>query len=187
MTPVRCFVAAEPSREAREDLHRLQARLRAEGLECRWVSLEGLHVTVKFLGEVEAGTFDAVRGTLAHPLGVGPPLRLAASGVGAFPTPQRARVLWAGLEGDVAGLARAALAVEARLEPLGIPREARPFRAHITLGRARGPAGIPRAGRALEAEAGYRGPAFAPGALVLYESRLRPGGPEYVPRLTIPL
>ncbi|MFU8857562.1 MAG: RNA 2',3'-cyclic phosphodiesterase [Deferrisomatales bacterium] len=184
---VRCFVAADPSPEAREDLVRLQRRLGAAGLACRWVATGALHLTVKFLGEVEAATFEKALEVLGRPLGVGGPLQLAASGVGAFPSPQRARVIWAGLSGDAGALARAAFSVEARLEPLGIPREGRPFRAHVTLGRARGPGGISGARDALEAEAGHRGPSFEVRALVLYESRLRSGGPQYVPRLSIPL
>ncbi|MEW6488018.1 MAG: RNA 2',3'-cyclic phosphodiesterase [Thermodesulfobacteriota bacterium] len=187
MSRVRCFVAADLSPEARDDLGRLQGRLRARGVECRWVTPAAVHLTLKFLGEVEPETFGALREALERPLGLGGPLQLAAAGVGAFPSPQRARVLWAGVDGDVAPLARAALEVEARAEPLGIAREARRFRAHLTLGRARGPSGIRGASEALEDEAHYRGPPFTVGALVLYESRLRPGGPEYVPQATIPL
>lgn len=187
MSSVRCFVAADLSPEAREDLGRLQGRLRKAGLACRWAAPEALHLTLKFLGEVSPETFAAVREALTPPLGVGGPLRLAAAGVGAFPSPQRARVVWAGLTGDVAPLARAALTVEARAETLGIARESRPFRPHLTLGRARSPEGIRGAREALEEEAPYRGPAFCVDELVLYESRLRPGGPEHLPRLAIPL
>jgi len=96
-------------------------------------------------------------------------------------------VVWAGLEGDVGALARAALTVEARAEALGIPREARPFRPHLTLGRAKDPGGIRNAERAIESEGEYRGPAFVVNELVFYESRLRPEGPEYLPKLTIAL
>jgi len=187
MNPVRCFVAADLTPDAREDLGGLQVRLRKAGVECRWVLPAALHLTLKFLGEVAPETFEALRNALTPPLGVGGPLQLAAAGVGAFPSPQRARVVWAGLTGDVATLARAALTLEARVEALGFPREARPFRAHLTLGRSRGPGGLQGAEKLLATEATYRGPAFPVGALVLYESRLRPQGPEYLPRLSIPL
>lgn len=191
MNRVRCFVAAELSAEAREDLAGLQARLRdhlrGQEAPCRWVAPQALHLTLKFLGEVEPDTFAALERALVRPLGVAGPLRLEAAGVGAFPSVRRARVVWAGLEGDVALLAQAALAVEARAEPWGIPREGRFFRPHLTLGRARDPSGIPGAEGALAQEAGYRGPPFAVEALVLFESLLGPGGPRYVPRATIPL
>ncbi len=187
MSSVRCFVAADLTAEAREDLGRLQDRLRRAGLECRWAAPEALHLTLKFLGEVSPETFAALREALALPLGVGGPLHLAAAGVGAFPSPQRVRVVWAGLTGDVAPLARAALTVEARVEPLGIAQESRPFRPHLTLGRARNPEGIRGAQELLAAEGPYRGPEFSVSGLVLYESRLRPQGPEHLPRLAIAL
>jgi len=184
---VRCFVAAELPAETRDDLGRLQERLRRLDLACRWVAPEAMHLTLKFFGHLPAETFESLREALAAPLGIGGPLRIEAVGVGAFPNVRRARVLWTGLGGDVAGLARAALTVEARGEALGIPREVRPFRPHLTLARTRDPGGIRGAGGALETEGGYRGPAFTVGRLVLYESRLRPQGPEYLHRLTIAL
>ena len=187
MSDVRCFVAADLPAEVQADLGRLQERLRGQGLACRWVAPETMHLTLTFFGHLAAATFEAVRDVLASPLGLGGPLRIELAGVGAFPAARRARVIWAGLEGDVAGLARAALTVEARSEAVGIPREARPFRGHITLARARSPAGIQGAERALASEADYRGPAFSVGELVLYESHLRPEGPQYLRRLTIPL
>lgn len=184
---VRCFVAADFPPEVREDLGRLQERLRKRSLDLKWVRPESMHLTLKFLGEVPGETFEALLEALETPLGGGGPLRLAPSGLGAFPSTRRARVLWVGLEGDVAPLARLALEIEARVEPLGIPREGRPFAPHLTLGRARGPAGVPGLEAALETEIGYTGPTFTVGALTLYESRLRPQGPAYIPRQTIAL
>jgi 2'-5' RNA ligase len=146
-----------------------------------------MHLTVKFLGRLPVETFEALRRALARPLGLDGPLQIGPAGFGAFPSPRRARVMWAGLSGDVAGLARAALVVEARAEALGIPREARPFHPHLTLARARDPRGIQRVERAIDVEGGYRGPAFTVHELVLYESRLHPHGPEYLRRLTIAL
>lgn len=187
MSGVRCFVAADLPADLRDELGRLQKRLAACGLAVRWVSTEAMHLTVRFLGELAPRAFEDVAAALTAPLEVGGPCRLEPGKLGAFPTPRRARVLWVDIGGEVATLARAALLLEARLEPLGIPRELRPFRPHLTLGRARGPSGILGAERALEAEGAFAGPAFTVDRLILYESRLRPGGPSYVPRGTIPL
>ncbi len=187
MSDVRCFVAAELPVAVRTDLGLLQRRLQSLGLACRWVKPETMHLTFKFFGHLPADTFDALRGALAPPLGAGGGRRIEPAGIGAFPTARRARVVWVGLEGDVAPLARAALTLEARAEALGIPREARPFRPHLTLGRAKDPSGIRHVERAVEIEGAYRGPAFQVDELVLYESRLGPGGPAHLPRLTIPL
>lgn len=187
MSRIRCFVAADLPEAVRDDLQALQRRLRARGLDARWAGTQALHLTVKFLGEIEPAVFRRVEDALAAPLEVGGPIDLRPAGLGAFPSAARARVIWVGLAGDTAALARAALAVESRLEPLGIAREVRPFHPHLTLGRARAAGGVPGAAEALEADRDYEGPPFALTGLVLYESRLLPGGPRHTPRLTIPL
>ncbi len=186
MKPVRCFLAAPLPGPVREDLGRVQQRLDRAGVRARWVRPDRMHLTVRFLGELESDRFAAVLDALTAPLEVRGPLRLAPDGLGAFPSPARARVVWAGFTGDRSALARAALEVEARLEPLGLPRERRPLRPHLTLGRFRVPP--PRGiGAAVEAVGPYRGPGFAVTEFVCYESRLHPTGPEYIPRGAVAL
>ncbi|MBI5014683.1 MAG: RNA 2',3'-cyclic phosphodiesterase [Deltaproteobacteria bacterium] len=187
MSAIRCFLAADLPEEVKGDLARLRLRLASRRVDLRWVAPGSMHLTLKFLGELSPETFDAVATALDPPLDTGGPLRLAPRGLSAFPTPRRARVLWVGLEGDVAALARVALTLEARAEAAGVPREARPFRPHLTLGRAKSPGGAPGLADALAAEEGYAGPAFSISEIVLYESRLRPEGTLYIPRKTLPL
>lgn len=187
MGVIRCFVAAELPEAVQRELGELQGRLRAGRMDLRWVSPSRMHLTLKFLGEVSEKTFDAVCGVLEDPLGVPSPIRVSLRGVGAFPSLHRARVLWVGLAGDLALLARAALTVEAKVEELGIPREARPFSPHLTIGRSRMPSGLPGLEGLLQAEADYAGPDLEIDRLVLYESRLRPEGPLYLARKTIVL
>lgn len=184
---IRAFVAAELPESVREELGDLAARLRARGVRARWVLPDRMHITVRFLGEIPPERFEAVREALAPPLPVAGPIRLTPAGLGAFPPRGRARVLWVGLEGDTAALGRCALEVETRLEDLGFLRETRPFRPHITLGRARGPGGIPGLERLGPAERSYRGTAFEVAHLTLFESRLGPGGPDYIERGRAPL
>lgn len=187
MSRIRCFVAVALPEAVREDLGALQGRLRKHGADLRWVAPESMHLTLKFIGEVEPDVFEAVGEALAPPLAEEDRAELAPKGVGAFPSAHRARVVWVGLSGGVATIARAALEMEARLEPLGIGREKRPFAPHLTLGRARAQGSMPDLRRVLEAEAGYGGPAFTVSEVVLYESRLSPKGPTYTPRKVITL
>lgn len=187
MSTVRCFVAADFPAAVREDLVRLQERLKGRGVDLKWVAPASMHLTLKFLGELSPQAYEAVTSALGQPLDAGGPLLLTPRGLGAFPTLRRARVLWVGLEGDAARLARTALTLEARAEAGQVPREARPFQPHLTLGRSRGPTGASGLEEALEAEQDYSGPTFTVSEVVLYESRLRPGGPLYFPRMTIPL
>ncbi len=187
MSRIRCFVAADLDEPARQEVGRLQERLRKMGVRGRWVAPERVHVTVRFIGEIPPETFDAVCEALARPVGETGPLDLVLQGLGAFPSLRRPRVLWVGLAGDVAGLAGAAREVNGRLEGLGLPGEARPFRPHVTLARAKGPSGMDGLERALKAIGVYQGPGFRVTRLTLYESRLKPGGPEYIPRRAVPL
>jgi 2'-5' RNA ligase len=178
-------VAVDLPHEVEETLVRIQTRLKALGAGARWTAKGRMHLTVKFLGELDPPVFDAAVEALALPVAAGGPIRLRVAGLGGFPSIQRARVVWAGLEGDVATLARAALDVEARLGPLGVPRERRPFRPHLTLGRAKKGSVVTGLDQALDAVGSWEGPAFEFGELVLYESQLRPQGPIYTPRLSI--
>ncbi len=187
MSRIRCFVAADLDGPARQEVERLQERLRKMGVRGRWVAPGRVHVTVRFIGEVPPETFDAVFEALARPVGTTGALDLVLQGLGAFPSLRRPRVLWVGLAGDVAALAGAAREVNERLEGLGLPGEARPFRPHVTLARAKGPSGMEGLEQALRALGPYQGPGFRVTRLTLYESRLKPGGPEYLPRRSIPL
>ncbi len=187
MSRVRAFVAADLPEPVVRELAGLQETFRRLGISGRWVRPERMHVTLRFLGELEPERFDAVRRALETPVGGPERLDLIPEGVGAFPHPARARVLWVGLAGDVAALGRVALELEDRLTALGFPRERRPFRAHITLARASRRGDLRGVDRATSSAGRFRGTPFSVTHLTLYESRLRPGGPEYIPRQRIPL
>lgn len=141
----------------------------------RWVPEDQWHLTLQFLGPVArlAPVVEALRPAV----GQREPFSVRLGGAGAFPTAGRARVVWVGAaEGDeaVAGLAGV---VSAALGPLGHEVEARPFRGHLTLARLKVPAPV---GPVLDALGpGPVGAAFTVDEVVLYESRLSPGGPRY--------
>jgi 2'-5' RNA ligase len=102
----------------------------------RWVEPGGLHLTLKFLGEVDAERLEAIRRAIAT-AAVHPAPRLGLAGCGAFPNAARPRVIWLGLAGDLERLGEIQQHVEAALEPLGWSPESRPFAAHVTVGRCR--------------------------------------------------
>jgi 2'-5' RNA ligase len=186
---VRCFVAVDVAPAVQERLAALQATLRREAgrADVRWGDPARIHLTLKFLGEVPDGQVSAVGVALAAAARGARPLRLAARGVGGFPSVRRPRVVWAGVTGDVDGLARLAAAIEATVAPLGYPTEARAFRAHVTLGRVRQPRGLgPLADAIVRASAVELGE-WDVGDVVLYRSRLRPTGAVYEAIERVPL
>ncbi len=183
MTSRRLFVALEPSDAVRrriaavaEDLRRVSGKA---AQEVRWVAEENVHLTLQFLGAVPEERVADVAAAIAAAAAAARPLSLEVKGAGGFPNARRPRVVWLGLGGDLAALSALAADLGRRLAPLGFPPEARPFAAHLTLGRAREGRGAPGLGGALAAAAEGEGIAWRATELVLFESHLSPRGPRY--------
>jgi len=119
-----------------------------------WVAQGNLHVTLKFLGQVEEVRVPSLIDTLRAALADRHAVDVAVRGLGAFPSPTRPRVLWAGLE-DATGLTALAECVDLCCGRLGFPRETRAFAAHVTLGRVREPRRQPALGEALARPADF--------------------------------
>jgi 2'-5' RNA ligase len=152
-----------------------------------WVASDNFHLTMKFLGGVEESRLAEVRGALAGVAAGTAPFDVRLCGLGAFPTPGRPRVIWAGCSAGEAPLVALAEAVDRSLGALGFPREDRPFSAHVTIGRVR----EPRRDPAL-AEAIGRGASLAFGdvhvaRLSLMRSDLSPRGARYTELAALPL
>ena len=181
---MRLFAALPVSGAAREELAGVIERLSREAWPVRWARPEGLHLTVKFLGEVPPEREPSIAQALAGAVTGMTPLPLAAREFGGFPTLERARVLWCGYDAEPA-LELLVDRVERAFEALGFAVEGRPFRAHVTLGRVREGGRLPAAG-VTELDALRPTADFTAEALVLYQSVSAPGGPRYTPRLTLP-
>ena len=134
---VRSFVAAELSDEAHEGVWQCERSLhRKMGREMKWVEKANLHVTLRFLGEVEAeGEAGVVRAIESAVAGT-KQFVLPVAGFGAFPSARRARVVWVGCEA-VPALELVQNRVEEQMSEIGFPVEGRPFRPHLTLGRVK--------------------------------------------------
>ena len=137
---VRVFVAVDLPPPAKEILQRTVQQLGGilpAGI--RWVDPAGIHLTLKFLGDVHAGRVDALLAAMerAAVKFEHTSLPLSLSGLGVFPNARESRVLWAGVEGDLEALGGLQIQVDEALFELGFARERRPFRPHLTLGRVR--------------------------------------------------
>jgi 2'-5' RNA ligase len=174
--PVRSFVAVPLPAAVRGAVLGVAAELAGALPGVRWSrKVENLHVTVKFLGGVDEDRLAAFGAALEAAVAQVPAFPIAVRGVGAFPSARRANVIWAGIDDLGGGLQRAAAVVEAVVARRGLgDREPRPFRAHVTVGRAK----VAVDARAPLATLGERWfGAATVGALHVYESRLG-GGPE---------
>lgn len=149
------------------------------GPRVSWVATPNLHVTFKFLGQVDRARIDAVRAALDRAVAGVPRFEIAVDGLGAFPTVTRPRVIWAGIGrgreplGDLAGRVERALADQ------GFAPEDRPFSPHVTLGRVREPRRDARLEAALTEGAQERFGTLAVERVSLMQSELSPRGARH--------
>jgi len=192
---MRLFVALDIDAEIRERIASFLEEVRGFAPDVRWARAESLHITLKFIGEVDEARLDAVRTALVQVRGEATAIRFR--GTGFFPTPKSARVFWVGAEAD-AKLAALATAVEDVLDPLGVEREQRAFSPHLTL--ARTGSGRPARGsddrtnptfrqlqEKLAAMPGSDFGTMTPQEFFLYQSKLSPKGAQYTKLAGFPL
>ncbi len=174
---MRTFTALEVSGQVLDSLVAFQGEIRATGADVKLVERENLHFTVKFLGEISDAQASEVRTRLQGLALKG--AEVEVKGVGAFPSPGRARVVWAGVSPQHEALvAPAARAVIAALEGIG-ERDERPFRAHITLGRVRSGRNSRQLAELLAKNSERPFGVVRLSALKLKSSVLTPSGPIY--------
>jgi 2'-5' RNA ligase len=178
----RTFIAVRFSAEVERGLvgvvEQLERRLRNK-LKVKWVGNHQLHLTLQFLGDVDIGLFPKLAGGLKGAFRDMSPFEVVVTGVGAFPTQVKPRVIWAGFKTGADNLKTLQSLVLGVTEPLGFPREERPFSPHVTLGRVKEggrPAPITdELASMLQAEVGR----CQIDMVVLMTSDLRPEGPVY--------
>lgn len=175
----RLFVALPLPDTAVRALQQVRQTLarRIDGRAVRWVRPEGMHLTLRFLGDCPPAMLPGLQEALDSAAGVVAPLTLSVSRLDCFRR-QRPRVIWVGVADPGARLAALKQSIDSRLAPLGWPPEQRPFAPHITLGRVRRPRGpLPLP---------WGQPVAVPGweatAVHLIESELRPQGAVYTVR-----
>jgi 2'-5' RNA ligase len=135
--PIRAFIAIELPPEIKATLTGLQNKLRpAGGNAARWVESGGIHLTLKFLGNVPRGQIDGVKQAMAAARGT-PTFGLHLGECGCFPDTRRPRVIWVGLNGDLKLLDELVKKLEIALARLGFKPEGRPFTPHLTLARVK--------------------------------------------------
>jgi 2'-5' RNA ligase len=176
-TALRCFVAVLLPERVRAGLAAVCAELRGQTRGLSWVRADNLHLTLRFLGEVEPPVLEDVRDAVRDAAAAVPPFTVSLGGLGGFPPGRAPRVLWAGVLTGREEMTALHRALEMALAARGIPEEGRPFHPHVTLGRSRDPRG---AGGLLSALGA--GPVFGEApvtALHLMRSELHPRGARY--------
>ena len=135
---IRSFIAIELPDEARKGLAGLRRELqREEHRFVKWVDPTGIHLTLKFLGDVPSSRIGEIAASMAAVTQGIPVFHLEIARLGAFPNLRQPRILWVGIEGEVDRLVELQQSIDATLAALGFAREERPFVPHLTLARIR--------------------------------------------------
>jgi 2'-5' RNA ligase len=179
---VRLFTAIELGNEARAEIAAAGAELRrriaakAPRARLTWVAPERLHLTVRFIGEADESQAARIVAALRDPLPF-PPFSMSLDRFGGFPASGPPRVLWVGVGTGADSVVQGEAAISDRLAALGLAREERAYRPHLTLARVRDAAGL----RTAWLFEGLRAPSAptAVDAITLFQSRLSPKGPTY--------
>jgi 2'-5' RNA ligase len=139
MARTRTFIGVDVGGEIRGNVLTLQQTLAKTGASVKWVSEESIHITLLFLGEVDDRELHTICRAVRVVAASEPPFPLRVSGVGAFPTPRRPKILWAGITDGADRLHRLYEKLESRMLEMGCYRkEERGYTPHLTLGRVKG-------------------------------------------------
>ena len=188
---IRTFVAIELDEEIRKAIAGTQGqvqeqlmqqlRLRTPGVRVQWVRPDSIHLTLKFLGDIDEALVEAIRAALLPAVRTQPRFVVEVGGLGVFPDLRAPRVLWIGLFGQVEALMYLAAEVEAALTGVGFPPESRRLSPHLTLARIKERSR--EVGKGL-ADSGlmtqpFRIGSLAVDAVCLMKSDLKPSGAVY--------
>jgi 2'-5' RNA ligase len=184
MTSLRTFLGVPLTAELQEGIRSLQTGLMSRIRDIRWSRPENLHLTLHFFGETAQENLDKIRASMLSVMHCHRPFRVDVIGLGAFPSLRRPRVIWLGLN-QQSWLRQLHRDCRRALHEAGLVTDARPYSPHLTIGRARQQA----------SDLTVLGDEFdnrlighlTVDRLILYESRLQPGGAEHIPLFTIRL
>ena len=176
---IRSFIAVELPDDVLFTVSRVQGHLKSYGFRTKWVRPANIHLTLKFLGDIDSGTIDEIASAMVSAAEGCAPISLAARGIGVFPNIKRPRVLWAGLTGEVNLLIELQRKLDDWLSDIGFAKERRSFKGHLTLGRFKARVNSTELMRALKEFEDFETQSFMARELILFKSELRPSGAVY--------
>ena len=183
---MRTFIAIPLPEECRSMLTQMQQSLRTCDAEVGWVAVPSIHLTLKFLGEVDPEIVPRLAESLQAASEPEHGFELKLHGLGCFPNPKSPRVVWCGIDGDTDALSRLQKTVEEAGRIFGFPPEDRDFRPHLTLGRVKGKRNLQALADCIKIGSGLER-SFKADHFNIYRSILKPNGAEYSVLKTIAL
>ncbi|MGC8787272.1 MAG: RNA 2',3'-cyclic phosphodiesterase [Anaerolineae bacterium] len=192
MEQIRTFVAIELDEHLKDALRQVQEELKRAPIShiARWVAPDGIHLTLKFLGNVSSERVPEITQAIERGCQSFSPFTISLSQPGFFPNARRLRVIWVGVDGDVDTLSQLQRAVESELNAIGFPPEKRGFQPHLTLARIRDyarPNEREEMAKHIAAVQIDRNASMLVHEVHLIRSDLRPTGAVYTRLATVPL
>lgn len=184
---IRSFVAIALPPALIDEVSATVDELKRLGIHASFSKPGSVHLTLKFLGDVEETDITSIAAALAQIASEQHPFDLEAQGIGVFPNRHSPRVVWMGISTAGAQLRNLQQAVERSLEPVGFPLERRPFSPHLTLARVKSRANLDWLSRFVADNEKASFGSFSIDAFHLYQSILRPEGAEYRRLCSFPL
>ena len=176
---IRTFIAIELPEKIIYTISKVQEEIKSYGLKIRWVRPENIHLTLKFLGDIQEADTEKVARAVSESVTGYHPISIAVKGIGVFPGIKRPRVIWLGISKQLDLLTGLQKTLDEKLEAIGFPKEKRPFRGHLTMGRLKDKIDPKRLNDVLKEfnkfESGY----FIADRIILYKSELKPKGAVY--------
>jgi 2'-5' RNA ligase len=172
----RAFIAIDLPASIRSSLGETQEILKSFGLRVKWVRPQNIHLTLKFLGDIDSDHIEKIIAAMTLTIKDFTGVSLSAKEIGVFPNSRRPRVIWAGLSGQLERLQNLQRTLDSHLAVLG-----------LTLGRVKGKIDFARMKTAIDKLKGFESESFETSEIILFKSELRPTGAVYskVQRVTL--
>ena len=176
---IRTFIAFELPEKIRSFISNIQEDLKSKRLDVRWVRPKNIHLTLKFLGNINKDDAQKVGAAIFKSAADYAPIFLAAKGIGAFPGINRPRVLWIGISGQIDVLIQLQKSLDDKLGKIGFSKENRPFKGHLTLARVKGQINQAKLINAIKKYGELESEPFIADNIILFKSDLKSTGAVY--------
>jgi 2'-5' RNA ligase len=175
---LRAFIAVDISDRQREEVGAILDKLMDYDVRVKWVKIDNVHVTLKFLGDTDDEILPDLYGAIGDAVSNQKAFDLSLEKLGCFPNAHRPRVIWVGIKDGYDGLRELSREIERAVEPFGFKPEKRKFSAHLTIGRVKDARNIESLTRDVSG-IDFSSSATTVSKVVFYQSTLRPQGPIY--------
>lgn len=176
---MRAFIAINITQEIENTIGTIQEKLNASHADVKWVETNNIHITLKFLGEIDDAQCNKLKQLLSVIANQYKPFKIEISGIDSFPERGNPRVIWADCKGEINILKALANSISKCAEEVGVPKETREFLAHLTIGRVKSNKNIPALRKVMEEVNNKLIGAQLIKDFILYKSELRSSGPIY--------